>query len=805
MTRAMSIMSMSRYLVALIVTTGILISAATVYIFFQIRDSHEAWHRYEQASSARVQAVTELVGNMGYGGFIHHFKNFVLRNETDRSIKVNNAASAALNALHQFETQNPTDEELQAVKDIKSVIHSYLEAIGEAQTAFVFGAMPEEVDAQVKVSDDAALAGLETLFLAMEKGALGGDPNKTTHLIALERALGYGGMIHQFKNYVLRGDAPRVAKVEAAIANARAAMQGYQSFPHSDAEARALADIEGVVAAYEAGIRKVTEMKQQSKSVAEIDQAVKVADGPAIDAIELLKDMMVSETIAARNTLEEKISWSQRMALLVAVALAVAGALMAVATSFVLIRRIAQPAQDLAREMDKLAQGNTDISVEHMLADTEIGAIARASQTFRENLVHARELEEQQTAASARERELLEQNIAKEKEERAAADQKARAEQERLKEIQMVQTAISEVIDQAVRGDFSRRAKADVSSENLSAMVDAINALMTGIETSLGETGRVLQQLANGDLSARMDGYFEGVFATLQDNMNMTLHTLEEMVDAVARSGMTVARRSDDIRSTATNLAERTENSAASLEEAAAALEEISSTVSSVSENIERASASANDAELNAKTTTEVAQRAVTSLDNASETTKNINKIVNVIEDIAFQINLLALNAGVEAARAGESGRGFAVVASEVRALAQRSSEAVGEITTVIDESTNAVGNSVSMVAEALDKVTEISNAIGTISRQTSEAAEAVNQQAKGLVSISETITHLDAATQENAGLFVQVRENSEHLQEQALTLENALGKLVVQSSTSISEDAADAKLSAGTNIAAAE
>lgn len=791
MARALSIMSLSRYLVAIIAGVGVVVSAATFYIFLQIKVSHEAWHTYETASDARTRALTELVDVMGYGGLIHHFKNFVIRNDADRILKVNTAASEALNALHQYETQNPSAEEAQAIKDVQAVVHAYLEAMSAAQTSFIFGASAEDVDKQVAISDDAALAGMEVLLQVIGEHQNSGHQTKSLHLIMLERALGYGGMIHQFKNYVLRGDEPRIAKIETAISQARAALAGYQSLEVTAQEQQAIQDLGEMITKYEAGLEQVKSLKQQGKSVKEIDAAVKVSDAPALKAIDVLTDAQVIEVTTAQNTLEKNISWTETVSLVVAILLALACVVMAAATFFVLIRKIAVPAREVASEMDKLAEGNTDIDVDHLLSDTEIGAIARASRTFRSNLLRARELEKEQKEAAQRERDLMQESIEKEQAERAVADEQAKIEALRLKEMEDAQKELNVLISHAVNGDFSHRAKIEIDSPNLANMMSAINNLMAEIESSLGEAGRVLGELAAGKLTIRMEGEYQGVFADLQNSMNSSLQTLEEMVAAVAVSGSTVAKKSDDIRVTATNLAQRTEKSAASLEEAAASLEEISATVTSVSENIESVSSSAVEAEKNAQTTSDVAERAVTSLDEASNTTKNIDKIVGVIEDIAFQINLLALNAGVEAARAGESGRGFAVVASEVRALAQRSSEAVGEITSVITESTKAVGNSVTMVAEAMDKVTEISNAIGTISRQTSEAAEAVNQQAKGLVSISETITELDTATQVNAGLFDEVRENSEHLREQAGSLEEALGNLSAQASSEQYEEGA--------------
>ncbi len=87
MARAWSILSMSRYLVALISTIGVLLSAAAIYMFVQINESREAWHSYEHASAARSRALTDVVTSFGYGGLIHHFKNYVIRNDKSHVAK----------------------------------------------------------------------------------------------------------------------------------------------------------------------------------------------------------------------------------------------------------------------------------------------------------------------------------------------------------------------------------------------------------------------------------------------------------------------------------------------------------------------------------------------------------------------------------------------------------------------------------------------------------------------------------------------------------------------------------------------
>ena len=790
MKRALSVNTLAKYIVILIAGTGVFLSAGSSYLFMLASGSQGAWHSYQQASAARARAVNSLVTEMGYGGMIHQFKNFVLRQDAARVRKVETSAGGVLVALSDLEMMGVTADEIAAIEQIRTMVGDYLAALDKSESLIAMGISAGDLDGQVKIDDGPALEGLAVLFDRVLAEDLKGQATKSVHLIELRRALGYGGMIHQFKNYVLRQDAPRVAKVEANIEKARAALAAYASFPLEERETSALAEIEGVISAYEAGLSKAREMAQGGASPEEIDAQVKVSDGPALDGMRILGRVVTEETATARAQLEDQLSSTRLLTLIAAIWVIVSSIIASVICARVVLFMIARPARKIASEIKKLADGDTNINVDRMITDTEIGDIARSAKAFRQTILDARRMEAEKQEADQREKELLERNVAAERDAREAAARKADQERQRLEEFELVQASISDVMAEAIRGNFGARAGSTVSDPNLASLIEAVNALLEGVENNLKDAGRVLQELAQGNLRTRMDGFYEGVFAELQGNMNQTLETLETMVDEISATGQTVSLKSDEIQASADDLARRTEKSAAALEEAAAAMEEINATVQSVSANIASASTSAATAEENARAGSVVAERAVTALDEASQTTRNINRIVGVIEDISFQINLLALNAGVEAARAGESGRGFAVVASEVRALAQRSADAVGEISTVIADSTQAVENSVSMVAEAMDSVGEVTEAIVTISKQTSEAADAVDQQAVGLSEVNAAISELDGATQVNAAMFEEVNASSHMLRSEANMLDKALARFNV-SAQDLEEQAA--------------
>ena len=173
----------------------------------------------------------------------------------------------------------------------------------------------------------------------------------------------------------------------------------------------------------------------------------------------------------------------------------------------------------------------------------------------------------------------------------------------------------------------------------------------------------------------------------------------------------------------------------------------------------------------------QVVGQAVTAMGEIANSAQEISKIIGVIDEIAFQTSLLALNAGVEAARAGESGRGFAVVASEVRALAQRSTDAAKEIKGLIEASGQQVQSGVDLVGQTGDvlngivgKVTEISDVIAAI-------AASAEQQSVGLVQVNTAITDMDKVTQQNAAMVEEANAATQTLDQHAASLSESVDR----------------------------
>ncbi|TCA67891.1 methyl-accepting chemotaxis protein [Rhizobium leguminosarum] len=387
---------------------------------------------------------------------------------------------------------------------------------------------------------------------------------------------------------------------------------------------------------------------------------------------------------------------------------------MAIATGLV-TNFLFSPLARLAGVTRDVADGKLDSEIGSLNRKDEIGTMANALDRFRHSLIESRELEA------------------------ASEETRLQAEHDRQQNL----------------------AEREAEAKTLQQVVEAID--------------EGLHHLANGDLAYQIDTRFPNELESLRVNFNEALATLSETMTAIGGNSMAVRAGSEEMRTGADELAGRTERQAGSITETANAISAITQSVRRQIERAEQAERIARDAKKETTGSGQIMRETIAAMEAIQASSRQINTIISVIDDIAFQTNLLALNAGVEAARAGESGKGFAVVAMEVRELAQRSSSAAKEISSLLQKSTHEVESGVTLVEKAGVALTGIGAHVEAINGQINEIMGATREEANTLREINSAVAELDTMTQQNASMVEETTAAIHRLATEALEMDRQL------------------------------
>lgn len=254
-----------------------------------------------------------------------------------------------------------------------------------------------------------------------------------------------------------------------------------------------------------------------------------------------------------------------------------------------------------------------------------------------------------------------------------------------------------------------------------------------------------------------------GPFGALHAKLTAALSGLNEALWQMLGFSRDMATVSEEIAERNRELADHTVQQTASIEETSANMERLAATVKTTAKNAESAEYLVQSASNQAELGRDSVARVVTAMHTIEKSSKQVEGIVEVINEIAFQTHMLSLNAAVEAARAGDQGRGFAVVAAEVRNLATRCSDAANEIKGLIAESTQVVASGQTLATEAESKMTEIVSSVRESSDLMAEISAATLKQSEDIQHTNEALTRIELATQQNKDL-VDALSTSTHL-----------------------------------------
>jgi methyl-accepting chemotaxis protein len=312
------------------------------------------------------------------------------------------------------------------------------------------------------------------------------------------------------------------------------------------------------------------------------------------------------------------------------------------------------------------------------------------------------------------------------------------------------------IMNKVKLGDYSENIKFSTSNASLEQFKNEVNEMIEATKKHFLSINSVLQEYSKHNYIKHLhleNIEKDGVFDTLANDINTLRNSITQILIENKRSGVMLNSSSQTLLENVSSLNRTSNEAAASLEETAAALEEITSNISSNTENVIQMSNYAGELSKASSEGIDLAKKTTMSMDEIDAQVTAINEAITVIDQIAFQTNILSLNAAVEAATAGEAGKGFAVVAGEVRNLAARSAEAAKEIKTLVEAATNKADEGKEISGDMIQGYNSLNENISKTIELISSVEESSKEQQRGISQINDAVSLLDQKTQSNAAV----------------------------------------------------
>ena len=329
--------------------------------------------------------------------------------------------------------------------------------------------------------------------------------------------------------------------------------------------------------------------------------------------------------------------------------------------------------------------------------------------------------------------------------------------------------------DKVNQGIFRCRIKSDTKNPMITTLKKTVNQMLDSLEDKMIKLESTLNSYANDDFRATIN--IDPILKARMLAVMTSINTLGKALSTNARNnldnGESLQKSSHTMNISMNNLATKANEQAASLEETAAAVEEITSITRNNAQNAAKMAELGQNVKNSVSDGQILAQQTGSSMEEIHKKVAAINDAINIIDQIAFQTNILSLNAAVEAATAGEAGKGFAVVAAEVRNLANRSAEAAKEIKNLVEDANTKASQGKSISDSMISGYEKLNGIISETIHIIQDVSSASKEQMQGIEQINDAISLLDRVTQENASEANQTAQISGNVESLAKQLVN--------------------------------
>jgi methyl-accepting chemotaxis protein len=563
----------------------------------------------------------------------------------------------------------------------------------------------------------------------------------------MKELVGYGGFIHNFKNYVIRGSKNYKTQIENQYKVLVSLVKEYKALKNvSSKELELLKNIEDVFQKYYNGLPIIDEAIRSQQIIQKLDKVIKVDDKPAVEALNKLDNSFftndagywfktISKKINKLKQIDDYLSKelsttiNQQLqetnnSMIFYLVLNIVGIIIVIVIAIWILKAIFFKLRKLNNAVENLL--NTKDTSSRITVDSqdEIGIISTKFNAYLQS---------------------IEDGIAEDN------------------------NLISEAkltIDKVKHGLYSQTINASTSNQTLNEFKNSVNDMIIATKEHFTDMNAILEQYVKNDYRKELQiNNIEkgGVFDTLVNDISNLRNTITSILVENKANGMTLQSSSNSLLSNVETLSKNSNEAAVSLEQTAASLEQITSNISNNTNSIikmagfaELLKTSSTNGEILAKETT-------VAMNEIDEQVAAINEAITVIDQIAFQTNILSLNAAVEAATAGEAGKGFAVVAQEVRNLASRSADAANEIKTLVENASVKANGGKRMADDMIEGYFSLNENISKTIQLITDVEMASKEQLTGIEQINNTVSSLDQQTQKNANIANTTKDIAVH------------------------------------------